>query len=195
VSEIPLAQRLLVLFTSPACAEAIAGDFAETRRDGGVDRGSVWFWRQVLTTAIALCGSALTAAPLASVRTLATGCLLFGSLALAGFAPVALVPPLLGTPAGWVVLSLTWWSGAFFTGFTLVRLSPARGMAASVVLALMGEASLLALSQTVLQGGVRLGPAWAFYSITAFIAVPLLVGSMVARRGIVGAGGATELQR
>ena len=199
MSEIPLAQRLLVLFTSPACAEAIAGDFAEARDnrgdDRGVDKGAVWFWRQVLTTAMALCGSALTTAPLASVRTLATGCLLFGSLAFAGFAPVALFPPLLGTPVGWVVLSITWWSGAFFTGFTLVRLSPARGMAASVVLALVGEASLLALSQTVLQGEVRLGPAWVFYSVTMLIAVPLLAGSAVARRGIIDAAGATELPR
>jgi hypothetical protein len=152
----------------------------------------VWFWRQVLTTAMALCGSALTTAPLAGMRILATGCLLFGSLAFAGFAPVALVPPLLGTPVGWVVLSITWWSGAFFTGFTLVRLSPARGMAASVVLALIGEVALLVLSQTVLQGAVRLGPAWVFHSVTMLIAVPFLAGSAVARRRAVGA---TELPR
>ena len=182
--ETPFAQRLLALFTSPECAEAIAGDFVEARGD----RGAVWFWREILTTAVALCGSALIRAPLASVGVAVLGCLQFGSLAFAGFAPVALFPPLLGTPASWVVLSVTWWSGAFFTGFTLVSLSPARGAAASVLLALMGEALLIALRLTVFDGQVLRIPGVVFWSMTTFTAVPLLVGAMMARGRIIGPG-------
>ena len=187
--ETPFAQRLLALFTSPECAEAIAGDFAEARGD----RGAAWFWRQILTTALALCGSALTRAPLTSVALAASGCVLFGSLAFTGFAPVAMFPALLGTPASWVVLSVCWWSGAFFTGFTLVSLSPARGAAASVLLALMGEAVLIVLRLTVLDGEVLRIPGVVFWSIAMLTAVPLLAGSTVARRRIIGAHSAAAL--
>ena len=183
MSELPLAQRLLALFTSPECAEAIAGDFVEARGA----RGASWVWRQILSTSVSLCAHALTSAPLTSMAVLAAGCVLFGSLAFAGFAPVAMFPVLLGTPASWVVLSVAWWSGAFFTGFTLVHLSPARGMAASIALAMMGEALLLALRATV-DGDILASPSAVIYAFAMLTAVPLVAGSTFARRRIVASG-------
>ena len=191
MSKLPLAQRLLALFTSPECAEAIAGDFVEARGH----RGPAWFWSQVLSTSVSLCGHALTSAPFASLTVLAAGCALFGSMAFAGFAPVAMFPALLGTPASWVVLSVAWWSAAFFTGFTLVHLSPARGMAASVVLAAMGEALLLVLRVTVASGDILASPGAIIYSIAMLVAVPLLAGSAFARRRICGAASLAALPR
>jgi hypothetical protein len=189
----PLAQRLLALFTSPACAEAIAGDFTE----GRAAHGSAWFWRQTLTTAMALCGHTLRTAPLASIGVVAAGCVLFGALAFAGFAPTALLmfPGGLAAPVRWIWLSMAWWSAAFFTGFTLVHLSPSRGMAASVVLATLGEAMLLALRLTVLEGSILRSPVDVFLSIAMFAAVPLLAGSAFARRRIVATPGAPEPAR
>lgn len=171
MSKLPLAQRLLALFTSPECAEAIAGDFVEARGA----RGAAWVWRQILSTSVSLCAHALTSAPLTSMAVLAAGCAMFGSLAFAGFAPVALIPALLGTPASWVVLSVAWWGGAFFTGFTLVYLSRERGIAVSVVLAMIGEALLLAAR-----------PSAVIYVIALVTAVPLLAGATFARHRISG---------
>jgi len=182
--DMPMAQRLLSLFTSPDCAEAIAGDFAEARGA----RGTLWFWRQVVTTAIALCGHALTSAPLTGVGLLAAGGVLFGALAFTGFAPTALLmfPGGLAAPVQWIWLSLAWWSAAFFTGFMLVHLSPGRGMAASIVLALLGEAALVALRLTVLDGDMMRTPVDVFLSIAMFTAVPLVAGSAAVRRRITG---------
>jgi non-heme chloroperoxidase len=75
----------------------------------------------------------LTAAPLASMGVLAAGSVLFGSMAFAGFAPVAMFLVPWGASVKWVWLSLAGWSAAFFTGFMLVTLSPARAMAAIVL--------------------------------------------------------------
>jgi len=186
VSKLPIAQRLLALFTSPECAEAITGDFVEARGT----RGAAWVWWQVLTTATALCGRALATSPAASMGVAALGCLQFGSLAFFGFAPVAMFTALLGNPVSWVWLSVVWWSGAFFTGFTLVSLSPARGAATSALLALLGEAVLVLLGLAGVDGAVLLIPNVAFWPMTTFTAVPLLAGAMSARRRIIGTHGA-----
>lgn len=177
--DMPMAQRLLALFTSPECAEAIAGDFAEGRGT----HGSAWFWRQTLATALALCGRTLTGAPFRSVRVVVAGGLLFGALVFTGFAPVAILmfPTELPRSVPWIWLSLAWWSAAFFTGFTLVHLSPARGMAASVVLALIVEAMLMALGLTILKGEVLRSPSGVFLSIAMATAVPLVAGAAAAR--------------
>jgi hypothetical protein len=161
----------------------MTGDFVEARGQ----RGAAWVWWQVLSTAMALCGRALTTAPLASVGIAALGGLQFGSLAFAGFAPVAMFPVLLGSKVSWFWLAAAWWGGAFFTGFTLVSLSPARGAAASVLLALKGEAFLLLLRLTVLDGGILLVPGVVFWSIATFTAVPLLAGVTSARGRILAA--------
>jgi hypothetical protein len=59
-------------------------------------------------------------------------------------------------------------------------------MAASVALALMGEATMIALRLTVLDGDVMRTPVEVFLSIAMFTAVPLLAGSASARRRIAG---------
>jgi len=183
MSKLLIAQRLLSLFTSPECAEAMTGDFVEARGQ----RGAAWVWWQVLSTALALCARALTTAPLASVGMAALGGLQFGSLAFAGFAPVALFPVLLGSKASWIWLAVTWWSGAFFTGFTLVSLSPARGAAVSVLLALMGEGLLIGLRLAGLDGGFIRIPDVVFGLMTTLTAMPVLAGATIARRRILAA--------
>jgi hypothetical protein len=62
--EIPLpdysfAETLLSFFTSPDRAATIAGDFAEEAQR----RGSFWFWRQVVQTAVSLSFRQIGAAP------------------------------------------------------------------------------------------------------------------------------------
>jgi hypothetical protein len=53
------AETLLSFFTSPERAATIAGDFAEEAQR----RGSFWFWRQTLQTAISLCFRQIGTAP------------------------------------------------------------------------------------------------------------------------------------
>ena len=186
VPDTQLAQRLLSLFTSSECAEAIAGDFEEGRGT----HGSAWFWRQTLATTIALCGKALSAAPLRSLRVVAAGGVLFGALLFTGFAPAAMLmfPGDIGGPLRVIWLSLAWGSGAFFAGFTLVHLSPARGMAASVVLALMVQAVVGGLRLTILEGSLLRGPGGVIHALAMLTAVPLLAGAILARARILGRG-------
>ena len=113
--ETSCAQRVLALFTSPECAEAIAGDFAEARGD----RSAAWFWWQVLTTATALVGRAIATAPLASVGVAALGVLQFGSLAFAGFA--LLVSRLVGLDGRDLhIPNVVFWSITTFTAVPLL---------------------------------------------------------------------------
>ena len=175
--DIDRAQRLLGLFTSADCAEAIAGDLIEERRS----RGGFWFWRHVLGTVLAVSKSALTDAPLQSLSLVAAGCALFATPAFAGVAAVSLFPQLVGTIVSWIVLSLFWWGGGLWTGASLVTIAHTRGMAACVVLALFGEALLI---------GFGLIGAWqhavsarsvAFYTIALVSPAPLLAGGAIAR--------------
>jgi hypothetical protein len=105
------------------------------------------------------------------------GCLQFRLAGVCRFRTRRDVPAAARDPGELGVLSVIWWSGAFFTGFTLVSLSPARGAAASVLLALMGEALLIALRLTVFDGQVLRIPGVVFWSMTTFTAVPLLAGA------------------
>jgi len=59
MSEASFAQRLLSLFTEPAHAESIVGDLTEE----SCARGRSWFWRQISSTAFALCLKSVRAAP------------------------------------------------------------------------------------------------------------------------------------
>ena len=175
--DIDRAQRLLGLFTSADCAEAIAGDLIEERRS----RGGFWFWRHVLGTVLAVSRSAVTDAPLQTLNLVAAGCALFATPAFAGVAAVSLFPQLIGTLVSWIVLSLFWWGGGLWTGASLVTIAQTRGMAACVVLALVGEALLI---------GFGLIGAWqhavsarfvAFYTIALVAPAPLLAGGAFAR--------------
>ena len=175
--DIDRAQRLLGLFTSADCAEALAGDLIEERRG----RGVLWFWRHVLGTVLAVSKSAVTDAPWQSLTLVAAGCALFATPAFAGVAAVSLFPQLIGTLVSWIVLSLFWWGGGLWTGASLVTIAQTRGMAACVVLALVGEALLI---------GFGLLGAWqyavsarsvAFYTIALVAPAPLLAGGAIAR--------------
>jgi hypothetical protein len=171
------AQRLLALFTSAECAEGIVGDLTEDR-DGG---SSIWFWRQVLTTIVALWGSTFTRAPLVTLGLVAAGCWLFASSALAGVAAVSLFPPFIGSVVSWIVLSSIWWSGALCTGASLVGIGQTRGMAACVVLAILGEALLMALGLTVVPPEILRTRSVVCYSIAALAPLPLLTGGAIVR--------------
>ena len=171
------AHKLLALFTSAECAEGIAGDLAEGR-DG---RGSIWFWRQVLTTIAALCVSTLTRAPLGTLGLATAGCWLFASSALASVAAVSLFPPFIGSALSWIVLSSIWWSGALFTGVSLVSIGQVRGMAACVLLAIFSEALLVAFGLSILPSRILGSRSVVFYSIAALATVPLLAGGAIVR--------------
>ena len=67
--DIDRAQRLLGLFTSADCAEALAGDLIEERRS----RGVFWFWRHVLGTVLAVSRSAVIDAPVRTLSLVAAG--------------------------------------------------------------------------------------------------------------------------
>ena len=175
--DIDRAQRLLGLFTSADCAEALAGDLIEERRS----RGVFWFWRHVLGTVLAVSRSAVIDAPVRTLSLVAAGCALFATPAFAGVAAVSLFPQLLGTLVSWIVLSFFWWGGGLWAGASLVTIAQRRGMAACVVLALVGEALFVGLGVIgILQHAVSTRFA-AFYAIALMAPAPLLAGGAIAR--------------
>lgn len=178
------AQRLLALLTSMERAEGIAGDLTEGRHG----RGSTWFWWQVLATMVALWGSTFTRAPRATLGLAVAGCLLFGSSALSGIAAVALFPQYIGSAASWIVLSSIWWSGALCTGAALVGIGQARGMAASVTLAILAEALLIAFGVTLLPPEILKTRSVVFYSIAALAPFLLLTAGAIMRLRLITPG-------
>jgi hypothetical protein len=190
--DIDRAQRLLGLFTSADCAEAIAGDLIEERRS----RGGFWFWRHVLGTVLAVSRSAVTDAPLQALNLVAAGCALFAIPAFAGVAAVSLFPQLIGTLVSWIVLSLFWWGGGLWTGASLATIAPTRGMAACVVLALVGEALLISFGLIGAWQHAVSARIVAFYTIALVAPVPLLAGGAFARSwAITGASHRPEQKR
>ena len=114
---LPALRSLLALFTSADCAEAIAGDLAEERRD----HGSTRFWLHVFGTTITLWRSAVGGAPMTILALATVGLASLAAPALAGIAAVNLFPQLNGSLVSWIVLSLFWWSGALCTGLVTGR--------------------------------------------------------------------------
>jgi hypothetical protein len=184
VPDTRVAQKLLALFTSAERAEGIAGDLTE----GHAGRGSIWFWRQVLTTMVALWGSTFTRAPLRTLGLMAAGCWLCALSTLAGIAVVSLFPQHVGSTASWIVLSSIWWSGALLTGASLVGMAQARGMAACVVLAISAEALLIALRVTVLPSEILGARSVIFCSIAALAPLPLLAAGTIVRLRLISRG-------
>ena len=174
-------ERLFSLFTSSDRAVAIAGDLAEEREQ----RGSIWFWLHVMRVTFALWRSAATEAPLRVLALVLAGVALLAAPAFGGVAAVFLVPRSMDSVLGWIALPVFWWSGALWTGASLVALSPRRGMAACAMLAVASEALLIGFA----------GPAvWRDPGNTDFVifcttgliaAMPLLTGAAVARRRLV----------
>jgi len=171
------AQRLLGLFTSADCAEAIAGDLLEERRD----RSGLWFWCHVLGTVLAVSRSALAAAPLRTLNLVAAGCALFAIPAFAGVAAVSLFPQLIGTLVSWIVLSVFWWGGGLWTGASLVTVAETRGMAACLALALVGEALVIGFGLIGTWQHAVTVRSVAFYMIALLSPAPLLAGGAIAR--------------
>jgi hypothetical protein len=178
------AQRLLGLFTSADCAEAIAGDLIEERRD----RGGLWFWCHVLGTVLAVSRAAVTASPLRALNLVAVGCVLFAVPAFAGVAAVGLFPQLIGTLVSWIVLSVFWWGGGLWTGASLVTVAKTRGMAACVALALVGEAVVIGFGVIGAWQHALSVRSIAFYMIAVLSPAPLLAGGAIARSLAVASG-------
>lgn len=176
-------ERLFSLFASSDRAEAMAGDLAEEREQ----RGRSWFWLQVVRITLALWRSAVTDAPLRVLALTLAGCALLVAPAFAGTAAVGLFPQWVGSPVSWMALAFFWWSGALWTGASLVAIAPRRGMAACATLAVAGAALLIVF------GVVTMADPWSsvflhFYTTGLVAAVPLLVGGAVARRRLIGCG-------
>jgi len=175
--DIDRAQRLLGFFTSADRAEAIAGDLIEERRS----RGVFWFWRHVLGTVLAVSRSAVTDAPLQALNLVVAGCALFATPAFAGVAVVSLFPQLIGTLVSWIVLSLFWWGGGLWTGASIVTIAQTRGMAVCVMLAVVGEALLIAFGLIGAWQHAVSARFVAFYTIALVAPAPLLAGGAIAR--------------
>jgi hypothetical protein len=135
-----VSERLFSLFTSPDRAEAIAGDLMEERET----HEGIWFWVHVVRIALALWREAAAEAPLLVGALTTLGCALLIAPAFGGAAAIYLFPRATGSPAGWLALSLCWWSGSLLVGAALVVMAPRRGMAASAILATTGLLLLIA---------------------------------------------------
>lgn len=178
------AEALLSLFTSPDCAAAIAGDLTEERPH----RGSTWFWQHVLRTTLALWRSALTDAPLIVLMLGVSGCSLLAGPVFGGVAAVNLFPHWSGSPGKWIALSLFWWSGALWTGASLVNIAPRLGMTACVTPAVAGEALLVGFGISVLWDDLRNAEFALFYAIGLATTALLLLGGAIARRRMIACG-------
>ena len=182
-----LVERLLSMFTSADCAAAIAGDLAEE----GHRRGSIWFWLHVTGTLLALWRGSLARGPMVVLGVVMGGCALLAVAGFVGIATVFLFPPSIGSPMHWATLSLCWWGGAFGTGAALVGIAPRCGMAACALLAVAGEALLVAfVVQKVgeLEGRPPSAQLVLFASTGLIAAVPFLLGGAIARRRLIGWG-------
>ncbi len=175
-------EGLLSLFTSSDRAEAIAGDLAQEREQ----HGWIWFWLHVARTTLALWRSAVTDAPVVVLLVAVAGCALFAAPAIGGVAAVSLFPHAIGSPVGWIALSLFWWGGALGTGVSLVAIAPQRGMAACATLAVAGEALLIALGVTAVDVARPVETDFLlFYTTGLLAAAPLLIGGALARRRLI----------
>jgi hypothetical protein len=72
-----------------------------------------------------------------------SGCALFAATAFGGVAAINLFPNALGSPVNWLSLSLFWWSGALWTGVSLVSIAPKRRMTACLTLVVAGTRRMI----------------------------------------------------
>lgn len=139
-----LAEMLLTFFTSADRAAAITGDLIEECER----RGRIWFWLHVVRVTFALWRTSTTEAPIHVVGLALVAGAVFAAPALAGVAAVYLFPGP-ATWLSWIALSSLWLGGAFWTGASLVTVSPKRGMAVCALFAVIGAASLMLLGAMV----------------------------------------------
>jgi hypothetical protein len=105
-----------------------------------------------------------------------------------GAAAVNLFPHWSGSPVSWLALSFFWWGGALWTGASLVSIAPRRGMAACAMLAVAGEALLIAFVVTALWRDLLSAQLVLFYTSGLVVAAPLLIGGAIARRRLIAWG-------
>lgn len=183
--DIKRAERLLSLFTSPDSAAGIVGDLSEERGQ----RGSAWFWRQVLHTTLSLFRGALFASPVVVLLLVALGLTLLvvssigASLATRYMATPLHLDGLFAVSLAFSIPRLLGWSGALIAGATLVAIAPRLGMVACVLLAGIHSMLLLALVESVHAAGYSFWwPGWIPELATP--AFPLLGGALIRRRQI-----------
>ena len=174
-------ERLLSLFTPADRAVAIAGDLAEEREQ----RGWIWFWLHVMRVTFALWRSAATEAPLRVFALVLAGVVLLAAPAFGGVASVFLVPHVMDSALRWIAVPFFWWSGALWTGASLVAFAPRRGMAACAMLAVGGETLLIGLAGPAVWRDPGNGDFVLFCTTGLIAAMPLLTGAAVARWRLV----------
>ena len=174
-------EKLFSLFASSERAEALAGDLAEEREQ----RGWIWFWVHVVRIAFALWRNAAIEAPLRILALATAGCAIFSASAFGGLAAVFLFPMVIDSPASWIALSLFWWSGALWTGASLVAIAPRRGMVACATLAATAQALLIGVGVMALRRDLFDGDFVLFHTTGLLAAAPLLAGGAIARRRMI----------
>jgi hypothetical protein len=120
------AERLLSLFTSPESAAGVVGDLSEERGQ----RGSMWFWRQVMGTAFSLCRGTWFASPGAVLLLV-----LFGLALEVGLSSVWVRLIDLQNLSSIQYFRFIQYSQLLVIGAVLVATAPRLGMAACVMLA------------------------------------------------------------
>ena len=114
---------------------------------------------------------------------LMTGFATLGAPVLAGAMGVALFPQLIGSLPSWIALSLFWWGGALWTGVSLARTRPRRGMAACMTLAAIVE--IVVMAAALESGRGTSSNMLVLYTIAAFVPVLMIGGGLVARHPLI----------
>jgi hypothetical protein len=175
--DITRAERLLSLFTSPDSAAGIVGDLSEERGQ----RGSLWFWRQVLGTALSLVRGVLLESPIAVLGLVALGLALSVVASLVVSVTTANLFNLGPTDALQIILTSALFRGlcTVIVGGTLVKASPRLGMVACTLLA--GLYVMLSLASAVFVLA-NLTPFWWLIWIVGLVTPALLLlGGAMAR--------------
>jgi hypothetical protein len=192
--DIKRAERLLSLFTSPDSAAGIVGDLSEERGQ----RGSAWFWRQVLGTTFSLCRGTWFESPLMVLLLVIAGLILCVAcdIAVANlyYKYIDLFYNYLHVPDGYVGLvvmisttTLLSWSGGLIIGAAPVLVAPRLGMATCVLLAgihTMLSAALLVYTISVTPGVPPLSWIRPTVSLFAYATILLMGGAIIRRRQI-----------
>jgi hypothetical protein len=171
--DIKRAEQLLSLFTSSDSAAGIVGDLSEERGQ----RGSAWFWRQVLGTTFSLCRGVWLASPVALLLLVLLGFALDVGLAVAQ-------RYLWDFIAAISILQLITYLLLLFIGAVLVAVAPRLGMAACVLLAIVRD--LFSLSSMLYVISTFAHPvdwwAWRFVILGFFLApLSLCLGGAIVR--------------
>jgi hypothetical protein len=173
--DINRAERVLSLFVSTESAAGIVGDLIEERGQ----RGRVWFWRQVVGTAFAICRGAWFASPGKVLLLVLLGLALDVGLSFSNRYVLNL-----HSAYTIYILLLYSYSGILIIGALLVAASPRLGMAACVLLAVVSN--LLPLSDMLYAISTHAQPLWAWrFVILDCLLSPLFLclgGAIVRRR-------------